>query len=68
MCKVYLEIDQRGSLYFLLNALIGAYNRRTDVMERTSEAAFQSRIDALTKDLKSSTDAVEDAIKEDKGE
>lgn len=64
---MYLEIDQRGSLYFLLDALLGAYNRRTDVMERTSEAAFQSRIDALTKDLKESTDTVEAAIQQDEG-
>lgn len=32
--KRYHEIDKTGALYFLLNSLIGAYNRRTDVMER----------------------------------
>lgn len=64
----YHEIDNRGSLYFLLNSFIGAYNRRTDVMERNSEAAFQARVDALTQDLKTSTDKVEEAINADKGE
>lgn len=64
----YYEIDSRGSLYYLINAFIGAYNRRTDVMERNSEAAFQSRIDALTEDLKTSTTTVQQAIADDSKE
>lgn len=62
----YHEVDQRGSLYYLINAFIGAYNRRTDVMERNSESAFQSRIDALTEDLKTSTTKVQQSIEDDK--
>lgn len=31
------EIRKAGNLYFLLNAFIGAYNRRTDAMERVME-------------------------------
>lgn len=64
----YINIDNQGALYQLLSSFLAAYERRTDVMRDTSEAAFQSRIDELTKDLKSSTDTVEDAVKADKGE
>jgi len=32
--KSNVEISKSGNLYFLLNALIGAYNRRTDVLAR----------------------------------
>lgn len=66
--RLLLDIDKSGGLYFLLNALIGAYNRRTDMMERTAESNIQARIDALTKDLKTSTDSVETAINETKGD
>lgn len=31
---VFHGVRKEGSLYFLLNAFLGAYNRRTDVMER----------------------------------
>lgn len=55
----YHEIDSRGSLYFLINAFIGAYNRRTDavtaayerrtnVMEASTDLSIQRKIDALT--------------------
>lgn len=64
----YHEVDSRGSLYFLINSFIGAYNRRTDVLERNSEAAFQRRIDELANDLKTSTDKVEEAVNADKGD
>jgi hypothetical protein len=65
---MYLSIDRDSSLWQLLTSFLDAYNRRTDIMEQTSEAAFQSRIDALTQDMKASTTTVEEAINQDKGE
>lgn len=47
--RMFLEIDRHGALYFLLNAAIGSYNRRTDVIARASgaqEAADLDKIDA----------------------
>lgn len=32
--RVLHEIDKHGHLAFLLNAFVGSYNRRTDVLER----------------------------------
>ena len=43
------EISKDGTLYFLLNAFIGAYNRRTDVMERAVK--LDERVKALTHKL-----------------
>lgn len=63
----YINIDSTGTLYGLLKEFLEAYEQRTAVMEATSEAAFQARIDALAQDLKTSTDVVEGAINEDKG-
>lgn len=65
---MYLAIDRDSTLYQLLRDFLSAYERRTDVLRDTSEAAFQTRIDTLTQDLKTSTDTVDDAIKSDKGE
>jgi hypothetical protein len=65
---MYLSIDRDSSLWQLLTSFLDAYNRRTDIMEQTSEAAFQSRIDALTQDMNASTTTVEEAINQDKGE
>lgn len=66
--EMYIRIDQESGLFKLLQDFLVAYNHRTSVIENTSEAAFQSRIDALAQDLKTSTDVVETAIKDDKGE
>ncbi len=44
-----VEITKSGNLYFLLNSMIGAYNRRTDVMERAVK--LDERIRAVTHDL-----------------
>lgn len=64
----YIRIDEDNALHRLLQDFLNAYERRTDVMRDTSEAAFQARIDALAQDMKTSTDTVEEAIKADKGE
>ena len=58
--KLVLEIDARGSLYFLLNALIGAYNRRTDVM--AEESADKKAIQELTAKLRASNKELEAAL------
>lgn len=73
--KTYHEIDARGSLYFLFNALIGAYNRRTDVVgaglqaialalstPQDNSSQVQAHIDAVTRQLKQQADAVQAAV------
>lgn len=65
---MYLRIDPDSSLYRLLTDFLAAYNRRTDVMEASTDVAIQRQVDALVADLKTSTDKVESAIKDDKGE
>jgi len=59
--KLTLEIDQRGSLYFLLHSLIGAYNRRSEIMERT--VRLDERIKTLTHKLDTAGDTLQDAVK-----
>lgn len=55
-----LDIEQGGSLYFLLNAFIGAYNRRTDVMERAVK--LDERIRSATQKLDNAGESLKDAI------
>lgn len=63
---------ERGNLYFLVNSLIGAYNRRTDVIGKGLSAIAlalstpqdnSEEVKALTAKLKASTDELESAIK-----
>jgi hypothetical protein len=54
------EIRKGGNLYFLLNAFIGAYNRRTDVMERAVK--LDERLKLLTHKLNTSGEALKDAV------
>jgi hypothetical protein len=55
------EIDKTGNLYYLLNAFIGAYNRRTDIMERAVKlderiADMRQKLDAAGNELKAAVD------------
>lgn len=55
------EVRKAGNLYFLLNAFIGAYNRRTDVMERAVKLderlqELKNKLDAAGEELKSAVD------------
>jgi hypothetical protein len=98
--KLVQEIEKQGNAYYLLNALIGAYNRRTDVLAKGAgsdvgtkldeileavrgvqlpdvgfisakldlilellEGDTQQKLDASTAQLKSSTDALDTAVK-----
>lgn len=54
------EIRKQGNIFFLLNAFLGAYNRRTDVMERAVK--LDERISAMTHKLDSSGEALKDAV------
>jgi uncharacterized coiled-coil protein SlyX len=69
--KTEHEIDSRGSLYYLINAAIGAYNRRTDAQAKgmaaialalatpqDNSSQVQAHIDQLAKQLKQQTDAL----------
>ena len=54
------EVEKTGNLYFLLNALIGAYNRRTDVMERAVK--LDERVQAVIHKLDTAGDKLKDAV------
>lgn len=75
------EVDRRGNIFFLVNSTIGAYNRRTDAIARglsavalalstpqDNSAQVQAQVDEITKQLNASSDKVEDAIQQSKGE
>jgi hypothetical protein len=50
--KLIQEIEKEGSLYFLLNALIGAYNRRTDILAKgTDNSELENKIDRLSQEI-----------------
>ena len=46
------EIERDGSLFYLLHALIGAYNRRTDVMERIAADKESRDLDKVDSQIK----------------
>lgn len=52
----YHEVRRSSELYKLLNAFIGAYNRRTDVL--AAERADQQKINELTQQLKAANDSL----------
>jgi len=54
------EIRKAGNLYFLLNSFLGAYNRRTDVMERAVK--LDERIHALKEKLDAAGGELQTAI------
>lgn len=56
------EIRKTGNLFYLFNAFIGAYNRRTDVM--AENAAEKAAIQELTAKLKASNDKLEAQLKQ----
>lgn len=54
------EISKEGSLFFLFNAFLGAYNRRTDVMERAVK--LDERVKAVTHKLDVAGDSLRDTV------
>lgn len=58
--KVIHEVEKAGNLYFLLNAFLGAYNRRTDVMERALK--LDERIKAATHKLDMAGESLKDTV------
>lgn len=54
------EVSKNGSLYFILSAFLGAYNRRTDVMERAMK--LDERIRTATHKLDTAGEALKDAV------
>jgi stress-induced morphogen len=73
--KTFHEVEKAGNLYYLINAFIGAYNRRTDALSsglhaialalstpQDNSAEVQKQIDSLVAQLNASTAEVKDAI------
>jgi hypothetical protein len=45
--KLVQEIEKQGNVYFLLNALIGAYNRRTDVLAKGAGSDVSAKLNEI---------------------
>jgi hypothetical protein len=45
--KLVQEIEKQGNVYFLLNAFIGAYNRRTDVLAKGIGSDVSAKLDEI---------------------
>jgi len=60
--KTIHEVDKTGNLYFLLYAFIGAYNRRTDVMERA--VRLDERIKGVTEKLDAAGNKLKDSVQQ----
>lgn len=43
------DVPEKGTLQFLLNAFLGAYNRRTDVLARGASGGDTQKLDAILK-------------------
>lgn len=65
---MYIRVDRESSLFRLLTDFLSAYERRTDVMEASTDVAIQKKIDEITANLKTSTDSLQESIEADKGE
>lgn len=58
--KNVLEIEKGSNLYYLLNSLLGAYNRRTDVMERAVK--LDERIREATGKLDAAGNVLQESV------
>lgn len=60
--RVVHDIEEQGKLYFLLNALIGAYNRRTDVLAKGTGNGNNSEVLTAINNLNRKVDAMSSNI------
>lgn len=58
--NITIRVDRESHLAFLINALLGAYNRRTDVLERAVK--LDERIAAATRKLDAAGNALKEAV------
>lgn len=61
-----IEVRESGKLYYLLSAFLGAYNRRTDVMERAVK--LDERVNALKHKLDTAGEELKDAVERNQPE
>ena len=59
---MYIRIEKDGSLYQLLHKFLDAYNRRTNVMEASTDLSIQRQIDALTGKVDNQADNLQQAV------
>lgn len=62
---MYIRVDRDGYFGKFLEHCLAAYERRTDVMEASSDVAIQRKIDAMVADMKASTDQLGQAVEND---
>jgi hypothetical protein len=60
MSDTIYEIRKTGNLFYLLNAFLGAYNRRTDVMERAVK--LDERVQAVIHKLNTAGENLKQAV------
>lgn len=56
------EAGKGGNLYYLLSALLGAYNRRTDVMERAVK--LDERIESMRRRLDTAGESLKETVEQ----
>ena len=64
--KHLLEVGNDSKLFYLLNAFLGAYNRRTDVMERAVK--LDERIRGVTQKLNTAGESLKQTVQSNQSE
>lgn len=59
---MYIRVERDSSLFKLLQQFIEAYNRRTDVMEASTDLSIQRRIDELTSRVDTQAKTLDTAV------
>ena len=54
--NVIHRIEKEGTFFYILNAFLGAYNRRTDVIARQASGGDTQKLDAILKNQTTITD------------
>ena len=58
--EITIRVRKESHLAFLINAFLGAYNRRTDVMERSVK--LDERVQAVIHKLDTAGESLKDAV------
>ena len=59
---MYHRVDRDSSLWKFLQECLQAYNRRTDVMEASTDLSIQRQVDALASRVKTQADKLDTAV------
>lgn len=59
---MYHRVDRDSSLWKFLQECLQAYNRRTDIMEASTDLSIQRQVDALASRVKTQADELDTAV------